>query len=292
MKRRLLNLLISLLSGLASLLDGLIAALAGRRQMLRTGLAERLQPVHEQPSKHGVIRFATPSEACLMRAETLFTKEPDTIDWIDGFPQGFVLWDIGANVGIYSVYAGLTGRGRVFGFEPESANYWVFNRNISLNRLDHCCTAYNLPLSDRNGTDRLALHSTMIGDALHNISGSDGLVDMQPAHHQGCLTITADSAIADFGIPQPTHLKIDVDGAEGMIVRGAEKMLADPALVSVLVELDDIETGPGAEVAAALDKAGFTIASAMASPIATGRFAGILNYIFVRKDAGPAAGTE
>ena len=46
-----------------------------------------------------------------MRAETLFTKEPDMIDWIDSFPEDFVLWDIGANVGIYSIYAGLKGGG-------------------------------------------------------------------------------------------------------------------------------------------------------------------------------------
>ncbi|MEQ8711246.1 MAG: FkbM family methyltransferase [Rhodospirillales bacterium] len=291
MKRQILNLLVGLLHAMARGLDRLIQLLTGRRQMLQSGLAERLAPVHEQTSRHGTIRLATPSEACLMRAETLFTKEPDMIDWVDGFPDGFVFWDIGANVGIYSVYAGLKGGGQIFSFEPESANYWVLNRNIHLNGLDENCTAYCLPLSDRTGVTRLALHTTMIGDALHNLAGVDGLVDDASVHHQGAVTITADEAISTLGIPAPTHLKIDVDGAEALIIRGAGNLLRNPALQSILVELDDIAVNPGKEVADALAGAGFVIASSQASPIATGRFAAIRNYIYVRGDAVPPTDT-
>tara|TARA_R110000787_G_scaffold16622_60_gene51757 strand:- start:10585 stop:11460 length:876 start_codon:yes stop_codon:yes gene_type:complete len=291
MKRQILNLLVGLLHAMARGLDRLIQALTGRRQMLQSGLAERLAPVHEQATAYGTIRLATPSEACLMRAETLFTKEPDMIDWIDSFSEDFVLWDIGANVGIYSIYAGLKGGGRVFSFEPESANYWVLNRNIHLNGLDGHCTAYCLPLSDRAGVTRLALHTTMIGDALHNLTGVDGLVDTASTHHQGAVTITADEAITTLGIPAPTHLKIDVDGAEALIIRGATNLLRNPALQSILVELDDIAVDPGLEVASALTDAGFVIASSQASPIATGRFAAIRNYIYVRGDTVPPTDT-
>lgn len=41
------------------------------------------------------------------RFDTLLEKEPDTIEWIDGFRLGETLWDIGANVGIYTIYAAL-----------------------------------------------------------------------------------------------------------------------------------------------------------------------------------------
>jgi len=39
------------------------------------------------------------------RFKTLFEKEPETIDWINSFRKEDVFWDIGANVGIYSIWA-------------------------------------------------------------------------------------------------------------------------------------------------------------------------------------------
>ena len=43
----------------------------------------------------------------IWRADTVLTKELDTIGWIDEFDEGSVFWDIGANVGVYSLYAGV-----------------------------------------------------------------------------------------------------------------------------------------------------------------------------------------
>ena len=37
----------------------------------------------------------------------LLTKEPGTIAWIEGFTEDDVFWDVGANVGLYSLYAGI-----------------------------------------------------------------------------------------------------------------------------------------------------------------------------------------
>ena len=51
--------------------------------------------------------FFTPNDLCEMRVETLFTKEPETIKWIDNFSvkSNSIFWDIGANIGLYSIYA-------------------------------------------------------------------------------------------------------------------------------------------------------------------------------------------
>lgn len=290
MKRRLLNLLIGLVLGIARTADCLVAALTGRQRMIASGLADRLEPVHRQPTRYGEMRFATPSEACLMRAETFFAKEPDTIAWIEAFPEDFVLWDIGANVGIYSIYAGLTGRGRVLAFEPEAANYWVLNRNIHLNGLAERVSGYCAALSDATGTTRLALRTTRIGDALHAIDGVKGLNEDVPAHSQGCLTLSADEAVARLGLPAPTHIKIDVDGAEALVISGATELLTEPGLVSVLVELDNTHESPGRDVVEALNGAGFRLASSETSPIATGRFADIRNYVFTRAPGGAPDG--
>jgi hypothetical protein len=53
----------------------------------------------------GQLLFYTPSQLLISRAESLLRKEEDTIQWIDGFETGAVFWDVGANVGVYSLYA-------------------------------------------------------------------------------------------------------------------------------------------------------------------------------------------
>ena len=52
------------------------------------------------------IKFFTPTKISEYRVKTLFTKEPDTIKWIDSFDNSkeFTFWDIGANIGLYSIY--------------------------------------------------------------------------------------------------------------------------------------------------------------------------------------------
>ena len=50
-------------------------------------------------------KFATPNALSKWRYETFSSKEPETLEWINAMPSESVLWDIGANVGLYSVYA-------------------------------------------------------------------------------------------------------------------------------------------------------------------------------------------
>jgi FkbM family methyltransferase len=288
MKRRLLNMLIGSILGLTRIADAFVAIATGRPRMVAAGVADRLEPLYELSTRYGAMRFATPSEGCLVRSETFYSKEPDTIAWIDEMPEDFVLWDVGANVGIYSIYAGLTGRGRVIAFEPEASNYWVLNRNIHLNELTDRVSGYCVALSEKSGTTRLALRTTQVGDALHTIDGVQGLNDSAPAFHQGCLTISADEAVSRLSVPAPTHIKIDVDGAEALVIAGAVSLLNAPSLVSVLVELDNTDESPGRDVVSILEAAGLSLTSSEASPIATGRFAEIRNYVFTRVPADAA----
>ena len=51
------------------------------------------------------LRFFTPNRINKLRVNTFFTKEPETLDWIDGFEENSVFFDIGSNVGLYSCYA-------------------------------------------------------------------------------------------------------------------------------------------------------------------------------------------
>ena len=66
--------------------------------------------------------FSIANPLLRLRAETFLTKEPETLEWIDRMNDDSVLWDIGANVGIYSIYAAVSKRANVIAFEPSFFN--------------------------------------------------------------------------------------------------------------------------------------------------------------------------
>jgi hypothetical protein len=76
-----------------------------RAARLCARLAEKLPRQIAVETKYGILQFYCPSETSLWRAETLLTKEPETIEWIETFNEESVFWDVGANIGVYSLYA-------------------------------------------------------------------------------------------------------------------------------------------------------------------------------------------
>jgi FkbM family methyltransferase len=167
------------------------------------------------------IRFYCPTPVTVWRGYTLLTKEPETIEWIDTFEPKSIFWDIGANVGCYSLYAAKRGHS-VVAFEPAASNYAVLNRNIELN--DVHVDAFNVALSDWNGPALLGMNQTDPGHAFHRLHG-DG------KYHQAIMSFTG-----DVFAPYPHHVKIDVDGTELEILKGMPLVLKQAK--SVLVECD------------------------------------------------------
>src|SRR5438034_8596788 len=53
------------------------------------------------------VRYSVSSQLSQLRVQSLFKKEPGTIDWIHSFAPEEVFVDVGANVGLYSIYAGM-----------------------------------------------------------------------------------------------------------------------------------------------------------------------------------------
>lgn len=185
------------------------------------------------------------------RADSLLTKEPTTIMWMDSFTKDDIFVDIGANVGMYSTYAGKVVGCRVFSFEPESLNYAELNKNIYLNGLHGNVRAFPCAMSDRVRLDALYL-SAFIPAYSHHDCGENRwegpVTGIAESHEgrlpQGCMAITLDAAVGDFGIPQPTHIKVDVDGLEHLVVEGAWDTISNPALKTILLETDfRLDTG-------------------------------------------------
>jgi FkbM family methyltransferase len=186
-----------------------------------------------------MIHFYCPGTLPVYRAKTLLTKEPETIQWIDGFNKGDVLWDIGANVGVYSLYAALRGS-PVVAFEPSPGNYYLISKNVEINEMDTQISVYCLAFSNETGLDHFYMANMEIGGALNSFGEA---IDQYGNTYSGYFKQAAvgysiDEFVEKFDPVFPNHIKIDVDGLEGSIIDGGSTTLSDQRLKSLLVELD------------------------------------------------------
>ena len=165
-------------------------------------------------------------------------KEPFTVEWIHRWVQpGDVLYDIGANVGAYSLVAARKpgGGARVFAFEPGYANLSSLCANIVLNQAADLITPLPIALAGTTGLDVFGLRALEPGRARHTL-GSDAS-DADVLYRQPVMTFRLDELIERFGLPAPNHIKLDVDGGELAVLEGAARALALPSLRSMLVEV-------------------------------------------------------
>ncbi len=152
----------ALKSGIRLAMNGVMRLAIGRYsidQVLDIALS-RIKTVQHQGV---VLTFAVPNKLNLFRVDSFSIKEPETLEWIDGIPWGEVLWDIGANIGLYTCYAAKARGCRVVAFEPSIFNLELLARNISLNGLTSKATIIPLPLTDALTVSTLNMTTTEWG---------------------------------------------------------------------------------------------------------------------------------
>ena len=230
-------------------------------------LSEDMAPTMTQKTDFGTIAFFCPGKLPEYRARTLLTKEPETIEWINTFNDTDVLWDIGANVGVYSLYAALRGL-NVVSFEPSPSNYYLLSRNIEANRMDEKIIALCIAFNDTTKLDAFYMANTELGGALNSFGEA---IDWQgqpfiASFKQAMIGFSIDDFIEQFDLPFPNHIKIDVDGIENKIIKGAEKTLASEKLRSILVELDSNRDEYCSSVIDMLERAGMRFHKKMHAP--------------------------
>lgn len=184
--------------------------------------------------------LSVPNKLCKMRADTFSTKEPETLRWIDGFPEGSILWDVGANVGLYSIHAAKARKCVVYSFEPSVFNLEVLARNISLNNLDSLVTIMPFALNDKMGRGNLSMSSANWGGALSTFDktyGMDG-EDFKVVFKYPIFSLTMDDVINRLELKYPDYLKVDVDGIEQLILAGGPEVLKN--VKGVLIELPNL----------------------------------------------------
>ncbi|MFZ3321262.1 MAG: FkbM family methyltransferase [Usitatibacter sp.] len=246
---------------------------------------ENLLPKSSTEHEGQKMVFATPSMFTLWRVQSIREKEPWTLEWIATFSEGDVLLDVGANVGMYTIWAAVTRKCQVYAFEPEAQNYAVLNRNIQLNDVASRVRAYCMGLSDATGLSVLNMADMRVGGSNHSVGEALDFEHkpMQTNFVQGCYAAKLDELVAAHEMPVPNHIKIDVDGFEPKVIAGARETLRDPAVKTLLIETNQNLADHMAMVAE-LNALGFKHEESQVARAErkAGTFKGVAEYVFRR----------
>ncbi len=199
--------------------------------MLRT----IVDPIKEKSVRGVKINIGCSNNLEGYRISSYETKEPETLDWIDTFVGAEVVFcDVGANIGLYSLYAAKAKpTSRIISIEPAASNFVRLARNIQVNNVTNILPM-NVALAGRACFGYFYLSDLESGSALHtfNATGSN-----HQKYKQGIIATTLDDLVYVWGVEHPTHLKIDVDGNELDILKGATKVLGNKKLKEILIEV-------------------------------------------------------
>ena len=138
-----------------------------------------------------------------------------------------VFYDIGANVGVYSLLAAATGASEIHGFEPSPETHRRYMRNVAINGLGSRIHAHCVALGETDGEVRFTRGS----DTTNHVVAEGEL----NADHD----VVQKKRLDDFFVAgKASFMKLDVEGFEIAVLDGAAKALQDPQLIGLLVEDD------------------------------------------------------
>jgi len=161
------------------------------------------------------------------RIKTFSTKEPETLKWIDSFSTGSYFWDVGANIGLYSIYAAKMKDCNVLSFKPSFNNLEILSKNINLNNVSDKITIAPIALSDQTSVEYLYCTSSLEGSAhsSFNYEIDQKGKKMSTIFKYKTLGYKSDDFLYNFNMHYPKYIKIDVDGIEHLILKGAVLIL-------------------------------------------------------------------
>ena len=133
-------------------------------------------------------------------------------------------YDIGANVGAYTILAGLHVGCETFSFEPHPVTFAHLKRNVALGHKESNVFLYNIGLSSEEGKIKF----TSDQDTVNHVALPDEL-NVIEVHV---------SRLDDLNISQPSVIKIDVEGFELEVIKGGMNTLSSDRLQVVIIELN------------------------------------------------------
>lgn len=199
-------------------------------------------PVTTLDYSKATIKMAVTSEVEAKYRAKACVKEPWTVEFIESMKHGDVLWDVGANVGSYSLLAAALGHD-VVAIEPGLANFNALLQNGNLNRTE----------------GRIQVINVLLGATTEKVpfsqSGMPGLGEGGGLSFEVQQIRMDELVFSETELPKPTHLKIDVDGHELAVLAGAEMTLRGSPLRAIMLE---VKLGLGTRCQDLLERWGWT----------------------------------
>ncbi|WP_238709242.1 FkbM family methyltransferase [Natronorubrum halophilum] len=202
------------------------------------------------------INFRTETYTEFIRFRDLGHEQRVIKGLLESLESNDVFYDIGANVGTYTCFgASKLNSNRTISFEPEPQNAARLRDNLAVNDLE--AQIIEVALSDVNGTVDFGLTGEETGEGEHSIATEEDTTTIEVETARG------DSIIKQRGLPKPTVVKIDVEGAEMSVLRGLRKTISKHVrLIYVEVHSEKLSYygDTSSEVRMFLEEAGFSIA--------------------------------
>ena len=237
------------------------------------------------------INFFVPNSTTDWRVNTFFTKEPETLTWIDSFDnsEDFIFWDIGANIGLYSIYNALKNKNsKTISFEPSSSNFRVLSRNISINNLENSIRILPIPLTNKENKFLIMKENQFIEGGALNVFGENLNFEgnkFESKMNYRILGTTINYLIENKILEIPDHIKIDVDGTEHLILEGANNHLNNKKIKSLSIEINENFTQQYEAISKIMKINGFQILQKKNNKNINNKknkFSNTFNYIFIR----------
>lgn len=191
------------------------------------------------------INFFIPNFITKWRVNTFYSKEPETLEWIDGFDgkNKIIFWDIGANIGLYSIYAACKFQNiDITAFEPSTSNLRILSRNISSNNLSDKIKINPFSLTNEKNKFSEMLESEFIEGWSMNSFGENTDFEgksFRPKHKYKVYGTSINYLLENKILELPDYIKIDVDGIEHLILKGGLNFLKEKKIKSISVELNE-----------------------------------------------------
>ena len=212
----------------------------------------------QMEEKRELVLFS-PNQFSAYRVETIFTKEADTIQWIKSCGSDDSLFiDIGANIGIYTVFYLSYFSGKAVAVEPGFEHLTLLSRNLSVNNLSDRCTIIPLPIKSNEERIGISFNFSDGPGPASRTEGYDKLNSRKSSYFTSTINLSmllANSKLVSEDDLQNLIVKIDVDGPEIEVLSGICDLFETCRKVSLMIEIQEDNY---ITVSKMLDDKGFT----------------------------------
>src|SRR5215211_7369391 len=155
--------------------------------------------------------------------------------------EGDIVVDVGAHIGKYTIIASkmVGSQGKVTAIEAHPVNYDILKKNIVLNKLDNVI-ALNYAVHSKETKVKLYEPGQEKGFTIYNTIMTDRTLESKNQKYIEVKANTLDSLLVENGINQANWIKIDVEGAEYEVLRGAINILSSSKDISLLIEIHNL----------------------------------------------------